>query len=89
MVTLIDKWSPFVAAVMPIVMYFSSNVNTGDTFSLRSNTLKLKMAVIPQNINKDIDIKLTQCGPSKKCLYRKQQISANAYIKVKKDEGED
>ena len=80
---------PFVDAEMPIVTYFSSNVNTGDIFTLGSSTLKLNKAVIPQNINKDIDIKLTQCGPSKKCLYRRQQVSANAYIKVKKVEGED
>ena len=78
-------WSPFVTAVMSIVIYFSSNVNTGDTFTLGSSTLKLKKAVIPQNINKDIDIKWTHFWPLKMFLYKKKQISAHTYIKVEKD----
>ena len=75
--------SPFVAASMLNVTIFSSSIYTSSwPFTLGESILKLKKAVIPQNTNRDTEIKRTHIGPSKMCLRSKQQISAHAYIMV-------
>ena len=75
--------SPFVAASMLNVTYFSSSIKTSSwPFTSGESILKLKKAVIPQNTNRDTEIKRTHIGPSKMCLKSKQQISAYAYIIV-------